>query len=72
MHEILSCCTHSDHIAVPYYYTGRRVAELEMHILVAQLVKNFKIEDRNAKPVEFVTKLFYGPGSPIDLAFIDI
>ncbi len=48
------------------------MAELEMHILVARLVKNFKIEDRNAKPVVFVTKLFYGPGNPIDLAFIDI
>ena len=36
------------------------------------MCKNFKIEDRNAKPVVFVTKLFYGPGNPIDLAFIDI
>ena len=51
---------------------GRRVAELEMNILLAQVVKNFKIEYREDKPIEFITKIFYQPERQIDLAFVDV
>ena len=55
-----------------FYLTGRRIAELEMHILLAQLMKNFKIEYHDEKPMEFANKLFYGPARQLDLAFVDI
>ncbi len=53
--------------------SGRRVAELEMHILLSQVVRNFKIEYRDGKPMEFDNaKLFYGPAREMHLAFIDV
>ena len=55
-----------------YLVIGRRVAELEMHILLAQLMRNFKIEYREDEPIEFVAKLFYGPARQMDLAFVNI
>ena len=43
-----------------------------MHILVSQLVRNFKIENREEKPLEFTIKLFLGPSRKMNLAFTDI
>ena len=43
-----------------------------MNILLAQVVKNFKIEYREDKPIEFITKIFYQPERQIDLAFVDV
>ena len=43
-----------------------------MHILLAQLVRQFKIEYREKEPINFKVKLFYGPGRQMDLAFVDI
>ena len=40
---------------------GQRVAELEMHILLAQLIRNYKLEYRNKEPLEFTNKLLYVP-----------
>ena len=54
------------------FSSGRRVAELEMHVLLAQLIKNFKIEYREYKPIEFIIKLFNRPERQVDLAFIDV
>ena len=54
-----------------YNSSGRRVAELEMHVLLAQLIKNFKIEYREDKPIEFIIKLFNRPERQMDLAFTD-
>lgn len=54
------------------FFLGRRVAELEMHVLLAQLVRNFKIEFREEEPIKFITKLFYGPGRQMNLAFVDL
>ena len=51
---------------------GRRVAELEMHILLAQLIRNYKLEYRDEKPLEFTNKLLYVPARQMDLAFVDI
>ncbi len=46
--------------------SGRRVAELEMHILLSQVVRNFKIQYREEEPLKFNTKLFYGPARQMD------
>ena len=44
-----------------------------MHILLAQLMRNFKIEYREEEPMEYDTaKMFYGPTKQMNLAFIDI
>lgn len=43
-----------------------------MHILLAQLIRNFKLEYREEKPLEFTNKLFYVPARQMDLAFIDV
>ena len=52
--------------------TGRRVAELEMHILLAQMMRHFKIEYREEEPVRFATKLLYGPMRQMNLALVDV
>ena len=43
-----------------------------MYILLAQVVKSFKIEFREEKPMEFINKLNYKPERQMDLAFIDV
>ena len=53
------------------FITGRRVAELEMHILLAQMMRNFRIEYRELEPVKFRTKLLYRPAGPMNLALTD-
>ena len=42
-----------------------------MHILLAQLVRNFRIEFREEEPIKYITKLFYGPERKMNLAFVD-
>ena len=43
-----------------------------MHILLAQMIRNFLVEYRDEKPMEFVNKLFYCPVRRMDLALVDI
>ena len=43
-----------------------------MHILLAQLVRNFRIEFREEEPIKFINKLFFVPGRRMDLAFVNL
>ena len=43
-----------------------------MHILLAQLMRSFKIEFREEEPMKFITKHFYVPERPLNLAFVDL
>ena len=43
-----------------------------MHILLAQLMRKFRLEYREEEPVKFANKLFYVPEREINLAFVDI
>ena len=42
-----------------------------MHIALAQLIRNFKLEYRDEQPLNFVQKLFVYPERQMDLAFVD-
>lgn len=56
----------------PCLPTGRRVAELELHIALAQLIKNFRVEYRDEKPMDYIQTLFLVPERRLDLAFVDL
>jgi hypothetical protein len=43
-----------------------------MHILLAQMMKNFRVEYLDDKPMEYETRLFLGPASRMDLALVDL
>ena len=34
--------------------TGRRVAELELHIALSQLIRTFRVDFRDDKPMDYV------------------
>lgn len=51
---------------------GQRVAELEMNILLAQMMRNFRMECHDEKPMERVSKLFLYPARRLDLRLIDL
>ena len=51
---------------------GRRVAELEMHIALTQLMKSFRVEYRDEQPLNFTQELSVYPKRRMDLAFIDL
>ena len=53
-----------------HYFVGRRVAELQIHIAVAQLMKNFRVEFRDDHPVGYVQQILIYPDRRMDLAFI--
>ena len=42
-----------------------------MHIALAQLIRNFKLEYRDEQPLDFIQKLFVYPERQMDLAFVD-
>ncbi|TRY59297.1 hypothetical protein DNTS_016372 [Danionella cerebrum] len=51
---------------------GRRVAELEMYLLLSQLIKRFEVRpDPSGKTVKAITRTLMIPGNSIDLQFID-
>ena len=64
-------CTIEWHACNHCWHAGRRIAELEMHIALAQLIRNFKLEFRDEQPLNFIQKLFLHPERRMDLAFID-
>ena len=43
-----------------------------MHILLAQMMRNFRIEYREKEPMEFITKMFLYPARKMDLALVDL
>jgi hypothetical protein len=43
-----------------------------MHIMLAQMMKNFRIEYLDDKPLEYKSDFFYGPASRMDLALVDL
>ena len=51
--------------------SGRRVAELEMHIALAHLMKNFKLEYTDKSPMDVTVKLFVVPERQLNVAFKD-
>ena len=51
---------------------GRRVAELELHIAMAHIMQNFRVEFSESVPVGIVQKFFLTPDRPINLAFVDL
>ena len=52
--------------------TGRRVAELELHIALSQLIRTFGVEFKDDKPMDYVQNLFLMPERRFDLVFIDL
>ncbi|XP_060785673.1 sterol 26-hydroxylase, mitochondrial isoform X2 [Neoarius graeffei] len=51
---------------------GRRVAELEMSLLLSQLIKHYEVRpDPTGKTVKSVTRTLLVPATSIDLQFID-
>ena len=48
------------------------MAELEMHIALAQLIRNFRIDYRDDQPLDFEQRLFVYPERRMDLAFVDL
>ena len=43
-----------------------------MHILLAQMMKKFRIEYHDDRPMEYVNKLFLYPERQLDLHLVDI
>ncbi|XP_076857893.1 cytochrome P450 [Brachyhypopomus gauderio] len=51
---------------------GRRVAELEMNLILSRLIKHYKVlPDPTGKSVKPITRTLLVPAKPIDLQFID-
>ncbi|XP_064600373.1 sterol 26-hydroxylase, mitochondrial-like isoform X2 [Liolophura sinensis] len=49
---------------------GRRVAELEMHLLLSRLMQRFRIEPAFTEPVKIAQRLVLRPAQPIKVKFI--
>ncbi|XP_007227997.3 cytochrome P450 [Astyanax mexicanus] len=51
---------------------GRRLAELEMYLLLSRLIKHYEVRpDPTGKTVKPITRTLLVPATPIDLQFID-
>ncbi|XP_056611130.1 sterol 26-hydroxylase, mitochondrial [Triplophysa dalaica] len=51
---------------------GRRVAELEMHLLLSQLIKHYEVlPDPSGKSVKPITRTLLVPATSIDLQFVN-
>ncbi|XP_055348630.1 1,25-dihydroxyvitamin D(3) 24-hydroxylase, mitochondrial-like [Paramacrobiotus metropolitanus] len=55
----------------PRCCVGRRLAETEMHMLLAKLVQKFKIEYASDKPVDIDLRMITAPKQSIKLRFIE-
>jgi len=52
---------------------GRRVAELELHIAIAQMMQNFRVECPDTTPIGVMEKMpLLVPDRPINLVFVDL
>jgi len=50
--------------------TGRRIAELELHIALAHIMKNFKVEYPENTPMDYIENFFQVvPERKINLVF---
>jgi len=56
----------------PRMCIGRRVAELEMHLLTARLIQNFSLEPITDEPIQIATRGLLVPEKSVDVKFIDI
>jgi len=58
----------------PFHMTaGRRVAELELHIAIAQMMQNFRVECPDTTPIGVMEKMpLLVPDRPINLVFVDL
>lgn len=56
----------------PRMCIGRRVAELEMHLLTARLLQKFRLEPLSTVPLKVVTRGLFVPEKSVDVKFIDI
>ena len=54
------------------FFLGRRIAELEIHIAVAQLVRNFRIDYTDDEPLKYTVQLFYYPKQDMNLVFSNL
>ena len=55
------------------YVTGRRIAELELHIALAHMMKNFKVEYQEDTPMDCIEEVFQVvPDRKINLVFKDV
>lgn len=55
-----------------WVYAGRRVAELELHIVLAHLMRNFEIQSSGESSIDYEQRLFIVPDRQVDLAFVDL
>ncbi|XP_067666927.1 1,25-dihydroxyvitamin D(3) 24-hydroxylase, mitochondrial-like [Haliotis asinina] len=55
----------------PRMCVGRRVAELEMQLLISQLVRKFHIEPVSHKPMRMKTNLLLMPVDPVEIRLVD-
>ena len=53
-------------------HAGRRVAELELHIALSHLIRNFELEYLDNSPMGYIQKFLLTPEKPIDLSIQDI
>jgi cytochrome P450 len=56
----------------PRMCIGRRVAELEVHIAIAQIIKKFNIEYPDPTPIDYILKGVLVPRKQFNLIFKDI
>jgi len=55
------------------YVTGRRIAELELQIALAHMMKNFKVEYQEDTPMDYIEEVFQVvPDRKINLVFKDV
>ena len=68
---IVWLCVISNRMSV--YVTGRRIAELELHIALAHMMKNFKVEYPENTPMDYIENFFQIlPERKINLVFKDV
>ncbi|EDV25213.1 Cytochrome P450 10 [Trichoplax sp. H2] len=53
----------------PRMCIGRRIAELEIHLLIARLISEFKIECKNKEEVGLISRLVLAPDANIQISF---
>ena len=51
---------------------GRRVAELELHIAMAHIMRNFRVEYPESTPVGIKQMIVLTPDRPLNLTFMNL